>query len=326
MNGKKRNWITLWLLLVCAALLITGTYAAFTTVDYIKRVVSTTAGERPRFSSNYLYLVEKTAEAAQYPSRRISAITKKDGCSFTVEIYNYLYGNQAEVNSRDIQYQLEVTLNDSDDTVLTNDAITIDGTSLSAYVPETKTMEGGKATPHSYTFFVPSDAMGQNIIFEIVANPINNASYIATGEKKLAARIRLADIVQSDTWTGEFTDSHGTDTEQRLPQDYDGFNYEIRGDGVGTVTLTWDTSKLEISPWFSADVNGTPHNGVLEFPVNSDTRSGYHLQFYIKNIDSVTSWTELEKLVKVSFESSGSTQTAGAAGTNESEEAAESVG
>lgn len=306
MNGKKRNWITLWLLLVCAALLVTGTYAAFTTVDYIKRVALTTAGERPRFSSNYLYLVENTVEAAQYPSRRISAITNNDGCSFTVEIYNYLFGNQAEVNSRDIHYQLEVALKDSNGAELTNEAIKMNDKPLSAYAPTPVTMEGGKSTSHSYTFFIPNEAKEEDIVFEIAAVP-NNASYTATGEKKLAARIRLADIVQNDTWTGEFTDSHGTDAKQRLPQNYDGFNYEIRGTGKGTVTLTWDTSKLEISPWFSADVNSTPNNGILQFPVNSDTRSGYHLQFYIKNIDSVTNWTELEKLVKVSFISSGDT-------------------
>lgn len=300
MKGKKYNWITLWLLVACIALLTTGTFAAFTTVDYIKRVVSTTKGERPRFSSNYLYLVDGKSNA--FSARRVTPTpVGEDGYTFTVEIYNFLYGSKSEVNAKEIQYQLKVTLKDGSGNSLTTgyDGVTIDGQPPSGgvYTGATQVMPAGTPTTNSYVFYVPK-SLADHIVFEAVAEPVGGY-YSATGGQKLAANIKLSSYSKVSNWTGKFIDT----TTDRSVNGYDGFNYEINGNGAGTVTLTWNSEILQISPWFKDDVSATGSDGSLTFVVNSETQSAYQLQFYIKSRGEILNWETLEKLVTVQFTS-----------------------
>ena len=89
MKWKHKRWIAIWLILACAALLVTGTYAAYTKVEYVKRVVaSKNVTETILFSSNYLFL--RNEGTTEYPLRMIPVGTESNA-SVTVTICNSRY-------------------------------------------------------------------------------------------------------------------------------------------------------------------------------------------------------------------------------------------
>lgn len=75
----------------------------------------------------------------------------------------------------------------------------------------------------------------------VTATPTNQAEL-----KPLSAKLGVIYINNntSATWTGTFIDNATS------PKDLDSFNYRLSGSGEGTVTLTWNTNYVDISPWF----------------------------------------------------------------------------
>lgn len=322
----KRYGVTVWLVTAAIALLASVSYAAYITLDISKHVVSTgSGGNIVRFSSNYLYV---TDIGGSYGTRKVT--TMHDNVSntdnFTVEVCNYIYGNTAAVNSNDITYSLVAEL------VYTGAArpegITIRpvGGEPVSFVNGSLTIPGrmlpaGIATADKFVCSIPG-GMKDQISIKIAAIPDDEASISATKQKKLAAEIVFKNASLTNNWDGEFIDSKTGLT----PMQYDGFNYEISGNGEGTVTITWNENILEISPWFTPDgVAGTKNGNSYIFPVGGDNRSAaYMTQFYIKDrtlfeaeFDGLQSaaamWEKLESLVTVSFEkdTTGTTEAAG---------------
>lgn len=290
----KRYGVTAWLVIVVAALIVSGTYAAYINFDVVKRVVSTGKSERAYFSSNYLYLTGKDETA--YSSRRIIPTQVKNdngevtGNSFTVQVCNYTYGNREAVNLNSFHYDFQVKA-----ISITGDAlpegitdITVNGTPMGADGKLTipNSFDAGIAKMDSYRFRVP-EALRNKIKLEIVAEP---RSYSATDNQKLAAVIILSDTTPGNTWTGRFIDD-----KNNLPAEYEGFNYEVSGHGAGTVTIQWN-DKLQISPWVGATGNS------YSFAVKD--AETYQFQFYRANKPEFTinSWSEMESLITVSFE------------------------
>lgn len=320
----KRYGVTVWLVTAAIALLVSVSYAAYINLDIAKWVVSTgSGGNSVRFSSNYLYAVDANEE--NYSTRRITPKTEtaEDGSTvskFTVEVCNYIYGNLAAVNSRNIAYNLKATLLPIDGTLPEDiQNITVNETlfdtngelSISAQLP------AKNATSHNYSFSIPSD-LAEKISIEIVAEPQSDTDYLATNQKKLAAEITFRDASVADNWRGKFIDQRGV----RLPTQYDGFNYEISGNGEGIVTVTWNESILEISHWLNAEeVNGK--SWVIE--VGGEGKpTAYMTQFYIKDREKFEAefksgedpWKKLESLVQVTFtpSTSGAGENTGTAG------------
>lgn len=90
--------------------------------------------------------------------------------------------------------------------------------------------------------------MKDKIKIKIIAVP-ETSSEEAVNFQKLAAILSFADYEVNKNWTGHFIDSQ---TDNRIPDDYDAFNYEISGNGAGTVTVTWKESLL-LSKWVTND-------------------------------------------------------------------------
>ena len=120
----------------------------------------------------------------------------------------------------------------------------------------------------------------------------------------MGAILSFADYEVTKNWTGHFIDSK-TD---RKPDDYDAFNYEISGNGAGTVTVTWKESLL-LSKWAT---NDTQQNNSYTFNVDGST-TAIQFQFY-KNPEKWSAnapkdWEALEKLVTVEFKEQNETET-----------------
>ena len=129
----------------------------------------------------------------------------------------------------------------------------------------------------------------------MTAEPSNDDSKKTVNNQKLAAIFSFAEYKATKNWTGHFLDS----TTKRTPNAYDAFNYEISGNGAGTVTVTWENS-LQLSKWA---INGEQKSSPYTFTVD-DSTTAVQFQFYRnpkETLSDTISWAELEKLVTVTF-------------------------
>lgn len=320
----RRYWGTLWLLAVEILLLIGGSLAAYTSFSSVKRVVSTGESQAVLFSSNYLYLIDKNVK--EYSARRVTPVPVYDtndpptikSEKFTVSVSNYLLSNPSAWNTQDINYTLTATLIPINGGDLPDEVSSIQikyGDHSTSFSPNgTLTIEGLEldntvANTNSFVVYLPKE-MKEKVKIEMKAEPIGD-SYKATNDQKLAAVLIMGDLTSVKNWTGHFLDVN----ESISPDNYAGFNYEISGNGKGTVTLTWDYSKLELSSWFvsehdsdkKVETNETQHQKNITFSVGEEGENGvvtaYQTQFYwaAGAKGAISNWDELENYVTVEF-------------------------
>ena len=277
-------------------LIVSGSFAAYTSFNSVKRVVSTERRSDTMFGSNYLTLLNLTDN--NYSIRRIT-LSEEDGKNtFTVKVCNYAWGDESLYNTKDITYTVQANL------------IAMDGGKLPESIAKirinnipfnangeceltSQKLSTGKARENTYRFELPAE-LKNKIEIQIVMEPTSESEE-AVNSQKLAAVISFADYESVKSWTGHFLDSQANG---RTPAAYDAFNYEISGNGAGTVTMTWPES-LQLSKWTT---NGKQVTGSYSFEVDSAT-TAVQFQFYRNpenKIDAKT-WADLEKLVTVTF-------------------------
>lgn len=280
------------------AVAVHGSFAAYTSFNKVKRVVSTGTQSDTMFDSNYLSLMD--LDDTSYPVKRISLSENGENYTFTVQICNYPLGTDNRYNPRDITYNITAQLFSVDGgslpeavtSVRMNDtAFATDGTRLFSG----QKLVSGSAKKAEYKLEIPAKLKNQ-VKLQIVAEPSNDSSKEAVNSQKLAAILSFADYEVTKNWTGHFIDS-----KEKAPDQYDAFNYEISGNGTGTVTVTWSDSLL-LSKWAANDVQvSSPY----QFTVDGTT-TAIQFQFY-RNPEKLSelegkNWTELEKLVQVTFQ------------------------
>ena len=276
-------------------LIIYGSFAAYTSFNSVKRVVSTERRSDTMFGSNYLTLLNLTDN--NYSIRRITLSEETGKNTFMVKVCNYAWGDESLYNTKDITYTVKANL------------IAMDGGNLPESITKIKIndtpfndngecelpkqeLEEGKARENTYRFELPAE-LKNKIEIQIVAEPTKESEE-AVNSQKLAAVISFADYESVKSWTGHFLDSQAG----RKPADYDAFNYEISGNGAGTVTMTWPED-LQLSKWTTG---GKQMTGSYSFEVDGAT-TAVQVQFYRnpeKKIDA-ENWAELEELVTVTF-------------------------
>lgn len=292
------------------------TYAAFTSSLHAQRTIAAydTMGER--FSSNNLVKGDSDRNV-----RTIYAIGDNAAASMAVTVCNYPQGRQTLPADDNITYQISANLVYYDETnpgyvsatagyisnnSLTaytvtiragNNTLTLGGSTVSGTLPESTLTGGAEAEDvYSVVFSANFPANKPNLYLEMIATPSTQGYSVLRGIFKPELRAAGA----SDHWTGEFRD----DTAGLTPADYDGYNYLVSGMGSGTVTLTWDTTKIEISDVslkMMLEVTGVQHTSAtptdttetLTFPVDSDVESRYDIQFYKVNIPAGTTWADM---------------------------------
>lgn len=277
-------------------LIVSGSFAAYTSFNSVKRVVSTERRSDTMFGSNYLTLLNLTDN--NYSIRRITLSEEGDKNTFTVKVCNYAWGDKSLYNTKDIMYTVQANLIAMDGGKLPESItnISINAIPFNANGECTLTsqeLRAGKAKENTYRFELPAE-LKNKIEIQIVVEPTIESEE-AVNSQKLAAVISFADYESVKSWTGHFLDSQ----TGRTPADYDAFNYEISGNGAGTVTMIWPAS-LQLSKWTT---NGKQVTDSYSFEVDGAT-TAVQVQFYRNpenKIDAKT-WAELEKLVTVTFE------------------------
>ena len=284
-------------------LAIYGSFAAYTNFNSVKRVVSTGTQSDTMFGSNYLSLMNLSDTSI--PVKRISLAESNGTYTFTVQVCNYVWGDPTLYNPKDITYKVTAKLISMDGGNLPDNCTGIEmgGKAFNedgALTLDNKTLATGSAQTKSYSIVIPKD-LKDKIKIKIEAVP-ENISADAVNNQKLGAILSFADYEVTKNWTGHFIDSK-TD---RKPDDYDAFNYEISGNGAGTVTVTWNESLL-LSKWAT---NDKQQNGSYTFNVDGSI-TAIQFQFY-KNPEkwkALEDWEALEKLVTVKFKEQNETET-----------------
>ncbi|MGM9959004.1 MAG: hypothetical protein ACI32B_07145 [Erysipelotrichaceae bacterium] len=307
--------IAICLLVLVAIVALSFSFAAYTSFNTAKRVVSTTKAEDVRFSSNYLVLTDINDNS--FTSRKVTTTDNEDTSKFTLQICNYIYGNEAMFNSKNIDYTLNVNIVVLDLDEVELNQIKIKKNNNESFPTENKsfsiesTLNGGAAHIDNYVFSFP-ESYKSKIRFEISAKP-TDASKSATNDKKLSANITLSTLVISNGWSGKFID----DKTSKNVKDYDGFNYELSGKGSGVIKLTID-ERLCLSKWFITDncipdpVENTKEDGSKTYSyllyVPKDVEA-FQFQLYRNKdnpIDDAMSWTALSNMVTVKYPVSNS--------------------
>ena len=293
----KRSWLAIWIAFAAAALSTIGVLAAYTSVSSVKRVVSTQKGAGMLFSSNYLTIDENDLP------RMITFSSMETSPCVTVNVCNYPQ-TMIKHNDKDITYTMTVELVDSGGNAVTSADYSVE------YNGEKKTFESNSKiefsplkltsdnfNKHEFVLtFDKSQLTKSDIYMKVTATPTNQAEL-----KTLSAKLGVIYINDntSATWTGTFIDNATS------PKDLDGFNYRLSGSGEGTVTLTWNTNYVDISPWFkntykltiSKDSSGI---ATATLKVNSAEKNQYDIQFYRTNgINANEVWSDNGAHIKV---------------------------
>lgn len=277
-------------------LIVSGSFAAYTSFNSVKRVVSTERRSDTMFGSNYLTLLNLTDN--NYSIRRITLSEEEGKNTFTVKVCNYAWGDESLYNTKDITYTVQANLIAMDGGKLPESIINISINDIpfnaNGECELTKEeLKAGKAREKTYRFELPAE-LKNKIEIQIVVEPTRESEG-AVNSQKLAAVISFADYESVKSWSGHFLDSQANG---RTPANYDAFNYEISGNGAGTVTMTWPAS-LQLSKWTT---DGKQVTGSYSFEVDSAT-TAVQFQFYRNPENKIDekNWADLEKLVTVTF-------------------------
>ena len=321
MEFKKGKWIrqskAAAILLLAGAMLLAvyGSFAAYTNFNSVKRVVSTGTQSDTMFGSNYLSLMG--INDTNIPVKRISLAESNDTYTFTVQVCNYVWGDPTLYNPKDITYKVTAKLISMDGGNLPDNCTGIEmgGTHFDAggaLTLDNQSLATGSAQTQSYSIVIPKD-LKDKIKIQIEAAP-ESVLADAVNNQKLGAILSFADYEATKNWTGHFIDSKEKD---KTPEQYDAYNYEISGNGAGTVTVTWPDSLL-LSEWVIKDgkqvENGKNDTSSYTFTVDGSTTAVQFL-FY-KNpakLDALEkTWDALESSVTVTFTESQAAETSAA--------------
>ena len=278
-------------------------FGAYTNVNSVKRVVSTQGLSGTAFSSNYLNLAAK--DAMSYTLKTISLSESGETSTFEINVCNYVHNNPSRVNEKTIAYTFTLTLYNLDGTRNTSDftglSVTYNNNTQYSFTDGEcviigNTLAGGTKSVDTFRITVPKSFMNK-VHIQAVAEP-NETSYLYTDNYKLGRTFAFSSGGKTETnWTGSLTET--------TAEGYDGFNYAVKGQGKGTVTLAWDSNQLEINKVFldkyGLAVSASGNMKSVSFDVDSDLQSRYDIQFYKTETGVYTDIAAIEGYVKFNF-------------------------
>lgn len=268
MNHPKQNprskVLLLLLVLGCAALLATGTYAAYISHGSLKRVAvaRTLDTGGMRFSSNYLFPCD--LDGKDYQERSIGVtITEGSDVQIGITVCNYPQSSNATFNDKDISYTVTASC---------------EGVSGISIDQPNGTLEGGMPSSHIHTIKIPKDVVNAVIDshLTVVVTP-NDAR--ATQNQKLAAKLKLVPTEAVATgWEDQIMFEGASEKN-------DAINYYIHGTEECDMTLRWG-SKIELGQWSRESLKpiliGSGANYITIHVGGPGQPTSYYLQFYRK--------------------------------------------
>jgi len=287
-------------------------YAAYTRVNVVKRVVSTGEGIGDLFASDYMSVSSLVMRKTFSDQNALPYVS--------VSVFNYPYPKKSAYQRDDTVYTLTATLKKQSEgntfTELTADEITALGDLDYQIIYKENAFKFGTGGSVSHTFsnctiaggdfnqdiftlrFDPSEltaAQPNGYCMELVARPEDTSLPTLTGYV-MVKYVRTA----SGGWSGRLE-------TLEAGKEYDAYNYIVEGNGTGKITFKWNPTYVRINKWFLQNpdhtfyknVNVLGSNSVTEGAVTTDAdgmrsltlvvdskqRSRYEIQFYKVGVD-----------------------------------------
>lgn len=306
-KNKKRFFTGAIIFVLVSVICGFAVSAAYINLNMVKRVVSTQGAGGTPFSSNYLLLVPR--ETTSYSIKNINCPEGAGYAEFEINVCNYVQNDPSKISENDIKYKLTLTQLNNDGTVNTQSFIGLkvtdaNGTSYSftngVCCIADQLLAGNVKSVNTYYVTVPKQMVNKGDL-RTEAEPGDSDSYSVTNGNKLGRTFVFTEYnALSSSWTGSFTET--------TAENYDAFNYVIRGQGKGTVTLSWDPAQLEISSIF-LDNNAlqdkvTSDGSKKSLTIEVDSINGqnrYDIQFYKTKNGVYTNMQTVNGYVTVNF-------------------------
>lgn len=255
MNNKLRkirsafakHWTTIWLLIALMAVGTLTVHAVYTRLTIAKRVVSTAKGSGELFSSNYMGVKELNTSGA------IFEIDESGNALVTLEVYNYAAPKRIpfykELESLDYTITAKLvknsdgaSLTDEDKEIIAGLNYRFEGQSFSndnnyTIVLGTQHLSSDQSNRNAYTLLFDKTeiskltAHGYMVYVTAVPDPITEYKTISG-----YIGVREREIIPAG-WYGELVE-----TDSSL--EYDGYNYEVKGSGIGYLEIKYNNASL----------------------------------------------------------------------------------
>lgn len=308
MKGKHFSWITVWLIVVCVLLVVSGSYAAYSSVQYIKGVGVAKAEKTDLpFSSNYLTLCDRIAD----PPERMVSVSTGNPVSVSVTVCNYPQNDRLKFHKTDISYTLEATLLDANGAALPDLISYLDGDGNPQTIDKAALISCFKLDSQSFTAdgklslhdSLAGGAANWNVhVLQCTApDGIDAASLMnlvsiqmkvtptcedrCLASSQLLGRLKVVAVDRSDQqWNGNFVEDLSNLGE------IDGLNYVLSGTAKETITLEWNPNVITLSQWSIDDLSSirpdptVAVNDRITIHVGGEGNpTSYRLQFYWTN-------------------------------------------
>ncbi len=264
----------IWIIAIILLLTSTVTYGAYTYFQYAKRVVSTQSPGGISFSSNLLDCINKgitdcSKSFFSFQSDEDSVKVLKK----TITVCNFAQNDRNNYNENNIHYTFYAGISDPDNvlngnyngfSVKYNSSDTVNFNENGKVIIDELCLSTGSSVTDNFIITAPKENL-ESISILIKAVPVT-ADYIYTNDYYLAKEYRFINSASNAIlWSGDFTDKFAlkntlANSSEADTKKYNGFNYEISGNGKGMVTLSWNTDFVEIDPDFVSSLNVQPVN------------------------------------------------------------------
>ena len=298
----------LCILISCILLIlvvVTGTFAAYTSRSFVKGV-ATTPKQSLGLSSDYLVVVAQNATQDKYAVRKILLEEKgeEDDTPYTISFY-IQNSSDGTVNKNSMKYSLFVA------GLPGGVSISRDGDDITANAADTNGAEAPlmpayTKTTHFYQISIPKAVIQD--AREIIVKAVPDEDSDSSGNM-IAAKFQpsIAGVVAGFSYKGGFID----ETSTNKPSDYAAFNYEVlvfNATEEHQMVLTWDDRYVEIDPLFLEKINKAPITSssdsnvkYVEFPMDAE-KDSYLIRFYRLDGQDTSSewqssWTYLRQII-----------------------------
>lgn len=259
---------------------VTISFAAYTSLSSVKRVVAV-KGTEQLFSSNVLLPYSLDGELQ---TRIVSFAENIEQKIFDIDIMNYIQGDMTKHDTFGIHYDLYVEVVDISGSSVTDMEIfskySVNGVAFTEnpYVTD-GVLNGRMADKKTYSIEIPAEYMKEYRL-KVTAVP-RDSKYLPIGRI-----IATSEDVFTPHWTGMFLDTERTAVANGEKLSI--INYKISGQMEEECVLSWNTDRVEIDPWFLEDmgihdsdiiVSGNRKSVILHLG-QVDTPDQYDIKFY----------------------------------------------
>ena len=307
------QWLVIWIVVVSLTLVtLIASAEALVTLSPMKRVVVTKDGHGVLFSSNLLTdLIEEEVEEDDgeggmatttkiRPAYQPIYRTVKATGSYDVDLFlwNYNALDETTFYSENINYRLDIALTDSSGNDLDADdvgsrsititpvspsgtGVTLNSSKLSDSIsPQSLLHDDSHSTQNAYTV---SYSSGWNlkedteICIMIQAVPTTKTGGGSYSDLKTLGRILGLRQSREDSGSNGWKATISEKTETNSPTSFDAYNLVLSGSGSSTITVSWDTSKLDINKYFyDSNTNVYGYDFLGNEIVDNETTNGWH--------------------------------------------------